>query len=72
MQTQPLADDFQDRLDQAMASTLGSLESLHHQITSLSWVALQNRSALDLPIARHGGACVVPEEERCSWVSKLG
>lgn len=48
VQTQHLAGDFQDKLDQAMASTTDSLESLQRQITSLAGVALQNRRALDL------------------------
>ena len=42
IQTQHLTSDFQDKLDQAMASTTDSLESLQCQITSLTGVALQN------------------------------
>ena len=37
-----LASDFQDKSDEAMASTADSLESLQHQITSLAGVVLQN------------------------------
>jgi hypothetical protein len=48
IQTGHLASDFQDKLDQAMASTTDSLESLQRQITSLAGVALQNRRSLDL------------------------
>ena len=48
IQTQHLASDFQDKLDQAMASTTDSLESLQCQITSLAGVALQNWRALEL------------------------
>ena len=44
VQTQHLASDFQDKIDQAMASTTNSLESLQHQITSLAGVVLQNLS----------------------------
>ncbi|XP_076788890.1 endogenous retrovirus group FC1 Env polyprotein-like [Arvicanthis niloticus] len=54
IQTQHLAGDFQDKLDQAMASTMDSLESLQCQTTSLSGVALQNRRALDLFTAEQG------------------
>jgi hypothetical protein len=42
IQTQHLTSDFQDKHDQVMASTTDSLESLQHQITSLTGVALQN------------------------------
>ena len=48
IQTQHLTSDFQDKLDQAMASTTDSLESLQCQITSLAGVALQNCRAVDL------------------------
>ena len=41
IQIQFLASGFQDKLDQAMASTTDSLESLQHQLTSLAGVTLQ-------------------------------
>lgn len=72
VQTQHLAGDFQDKLDQAMASTTDSLESLQRQITSLAGVTLQNRRALDLLTAEHGGTCVLLGEECCFYVNESG
>ena len=68
---QHLASDFQDKLDQAMASTTDSLESLQHQIT-LAGVALQNGRALDLLTAEQGGTCVLLGEKCCFYVNESG
>lgn len=70
IQTQHLASDFQDKLDQAMASTTVSLESLQCQITSLAGVALSNRRALDLLTAEQGGTCVFLGEKCCFYVNE--
>lgn len=72
VQTQHLASNFQDKLDQAMASTTDSLESLQCQITSLAGVALQNQRALDLLTADQGGTRVLLGEECCFYVNESG
>ena len=72
IQTGHLASDFQDKLDQAMASTTDSLESLQCQITSLAGVALQNWRALDLLTAEQGGTCVLLGEKCCFYVNESG
>ena len=72
VQTQHMASDFQDKLDQAMASTTDSLESLQCQITSLAGVALQNWRALDLLTAEQGGTCVLLGEKCCFYVNESG
>jgi hypothetical protein len=48
IRTHHLFSDFQDKLDQAMAFTADSLESLQCQITALAGVVLQNWRALNL------------------------
>jgi hypothetical protein len=70
IQTQHLTSDFQDKLDQAMASTTDSLESLQCQITSLTGVAVQNWRAMDLLTAEKGGTCVLLGEKCCFFVNK--
>ena len=72
VQTQHLASNFQDQLDQIMVSTTDSLESLQCQITSLAGVALQSRRALDLLTAEQGGTCVLLEEKCCFYVNESG
>ena len=72
VETQHLASDFQDKLDQAMASTTNSLQSLQCQITSLAGVTLQNRRALDLLTAEQRGTCALLGEEYCFYVIKSG
>ncbi|XP_028639076.1 ERV-BabFcenv provirus ancestral Env polyprotein-like [Grammomys surdaster] len=72
VQTQHLARDFKDKLDQAMSSTIDSLESLQCQITSLAGVALQNQRALDLLPAEQVGTCVLLGEECCFYVNESG
>lgn len=71
IQTQHLASDFQDKLDQAMASTTDSLESLQGQITSLAGY-LQNQRALNLLTAEQGGTCVLLGEKCCFYVNESG
>jgi hypothetical protein len=76
IQTQHLATDFQDKLDQSMASTTDSLESLQLQITSLAGVALQYRRALDLLLNREGLAFfwrrnVVFMSMSLGWLNKM-
>lgn len=53
-----------------MTSTTGSLESLQQQINSLAGVVLQNRRALDLITAEHGGTCLVLGKESCFYVKE--
>ena len=72
VQTQHLASNFQDQLDQIMASTTDSLESLQCQITSLAVVHFQNRRALDLLTAEQRGTCVFLGEECCFYVNESG
>lgn len=62
--------DFPDELDQVMASTTDSLESLHWQMNSLSTVMLRNRRPLDLKSTEHGGTCMVLGEECCFYVNE--
>lgn len=69
VQTHHLAWELRDKLDQAMTSTTGSLESLQQQIPSLAGVVLQNRRALDLITAEHGGTCLLLGKE-CSFCVK--
>lgn len=64
--------DFQGRLEQAISSTTESLEALQRQITSLAEVVLQNRRALDLITAEHGGTCMLLKEECCFYVNDSG
>jgi hypothetical protein len=70
VQTQYLASDFKDNIDQAMASMTDSLESLQCQVTSLAGVALQNWKALDLLNAEQGGAGVLLGEKCCIYVNE--
>jgi hypothetical protein len=58
---------FEDKLDQAMTSTL---ESLQQQITFLAGVVLQNRRALDLLTAEQGGICILLGEECFFYVNE--
>jgi hypothetical protein len=55
-----------------MASTTDSLESLQHQITSLTGVALQNLWGLDLLTAEKGGTCVLLGKKCCFYVIESG
>lgn len=64
--------DFQAKLDQAMASTTDSLESLQWQITSLKRLASQNRRALDLLTVEQIGTCIILGEESYFYVKKYG
>lgn len=59
IQTHHLAEDFRDKLDQAMTSTTDSFESLQGQMNSLAGAVLQNRRALDVITAdTHRGTCL--------------
>lgn len=51
-------------------SMTGSLESLQQQINSPAGVVLQNRRALDLITAEHGGTCLVLGKECCFYVKE--
>ncbi|XP_017655650.1 endogenous retrovirus group FC1 Env polyprotein [Nannospalax galili] len=70
VQTHHLAGNFRDKLNQAMASMTDSLESLQRQMNSLAGVVLQNRKALDLITAEHGGTCIVLGKECCFFVNE--
>lgn len=72
VQTQHLASVFQDKLDQAMVSTIDSLEALQCQIDSLAGVALPNQRAIDLQTAEQRGTCVLLGEECWFYVNESG
>ncbi|XP_077020326.1 endogenous retrovirus group FC1 Env polyprotein [Tamandua tetradactyla] len=64
--------NFETRLQVALESTAKSLSSLHHQLTSLAQVTLQNRWALDLLTAEKGGTCIFLQEECCYYINESG
>jgi hypothetical protein len=66
------AKDFEDHLQITLESTSASLASLQPQLTSLAQVALQNRRALDLLMAKKGGTCSFLQEECCYYVNESG
>lgn len=65
---QYLSSNFQEKLDQTMASNADSLESLQHHVTSLAGAVQQNWRDLDLLIVEPGGTCIFPGEEYCFYV----
>jgi hypothetical protein len=66
------ARDFEEHLQITLESTLASLASLQHQLTSLAQVALQNRRALDLLMAKKGSTCFFLQEQCCYYVNESG
>ena len=63
VQKEHLARDFQDKLEQEMASAIESLVSLQSHISSFPEVVLQNRRALDLFNAEDGGNFTLLEKD---------
>lgn len=70
VQTYHLAGDFRDKLDQVLASTTDSLESLKRQMNSLAGVVLKNRRTLDLITAEHRGTSLILGEECWFYVNE--
>lgn len=70
VQTHHLTSDFQDKLDQAMASTADSLQSLECQITSLAGTAFQTREGALHFLTAEGRDLHGVGEECCFYVSE--
>ncbi|XP_028379200.1 endogenous retrovirus group FC1 Env polyprotein [Phyllostomus discolor] len=62
--------ELREELNQAMDASALSMALLQRQITSLAWVAQQNRWALDLLTEETGRTCLLLQEDCCYYVNK--
>ena len=58
-----------EEIENAITDAIGALQ---REVTELSKITLQNRMALDMMLASHGGVCAVVNTSCCTYIDETG